>query len=418
MLLIVQDSSARGDKNRFVDALKSPVRQRADNFTPWTFEEPLWIRKSTDQDFARLQTLMVRLIRRLVQDYRSYAHIMPLDERVQAILDLWEPRPYRVGTYRTDFVIDRGGQARIIEITCRYALNGNSTTLVMNEMGRRFRASRGDFEAPQDRSEPLLRRLCSLLDGVRKFCILQGADDRNDSKLLLEPLRAAGYEVEVIPCAMIPSRIDDLDQEDCLVVSELAVSEIVGLGIEVNRRLARMNVINDYRTVILIHDKRFFAVMGDPEFLASELNDEETAFFRRFYIPTFSATQRPDLWKQAPEEKDRWIAKHRNLGMSQRLLAGPVATPEEWRAFLAADDARDLTLQAWVETLRVESRLGDEERSDYLVGTFMFFDDEYFGLGPFRLSSFPVTNLADDRKAFGMVGDAQPPEGVHPILMV
>jgi len=164
-----------------------------------------------------------------------------------------------------------------------------------------------------------------------------------------------------------------------------------------------LNIINDFRTIFLIHDKRFFSVLSNSELRKTVLTKDEITLFERYYIPTYSYGEKKELWKKAKKEKDKFILKHRSLGKSEKVYAGIVTEKKVWDALFEADDLKDLILQEWIAQTKIKGTIDDISYEDYITGTLLFFDDNYFGFGDFRTSSFPVTNQGDHRKACSII---------------
>jgi hypothetical protein len=57
-----------------------------------------------------------------------------------------------------------------------------------------------------------------------------------------------------------------------------------------------------------------------------------------------------------------------------------------------------MVLQPFVRQRRFTAPWGGRICQDYVVGTLLCFDDQFFGPGIARASSCPVTNQGDDRK--------------------
>ena len=90
----------------------------------------------------RVQQLYLKCIRHFVENYDRYREWMPVSARVGEILALCRGKPYRPGTYRTDFVIDEANQIRLIETTCRFAMNGYFTSgFFIHNLADRFLAA-------------------------------------------------------------------------------------------------------------------------------------------------------------------------------------------------------------------------------------------------------------------------------------
>ena len=86
------------------------------------------------------------------------------------------------------------------------------------------------------------------------------------------------------------------------------------------------------------------------------LTEEEITFFKRFYIPTYTANEAVDVWEIAKENKNDWIIKHRALGKSQQIYAGLVTPLEEWLAVFESSDFKDMTLQEWIPQKTIKGK--------------------------------------------------------------
>ena len=118
------------------------ARGGAEYFRPWTYDLPLAIRPETNDRLRRVQQLYLKCIRHFVENYDRYREWMPVSSQVAGILDLCRGKPYRPGTYRTDFVIDEANQIRLIETTCRFAMNGYFTSgFFIHNLADRFLAA-------------------------------------------------------------------------------------------------------------------------------------------------------------------------------------------------------------------------------------------------------------------------------------
>ena len=143
--------------------------------------------------------------------------------------------------------------------------------------------------------------------------------------------------------------------------------------------------------------------MGNTQLQQKVFSEEEVEFFNRYYIPTYAYDGNSEQWKSAQSNKNRWIIKHRALGKSQEIYAGIVTNEEEWEAWFVSDNIGEMVLQEWIDQETSENTLKGEPINDFITGTLLYFDDNYYGFGDFRTSSFPVTNKVDHRKLAGLI---------------
>jgi hypothetical protein len=323
---------------------------------------------------------------------------------VAAILALCKDVPYRTGTYRTDFLIDENRQIRLIEITCRFALNGLLRAGFLHLMADRFLQDKPQVRRI-DQYSAFFDKLLAYFGEFSHVCLLKD-DSFNEGRYFGPLFRNAGYPVHVIELDDISNRLDL--PENAAVIGQLTHDELCALPPQALEKIIHSNLINDLRTVFLVHDKRFFSVLGHDDFLNQAMSKTEAELFRAHLVPTWAWNERRDLWAQAQQHKDEWIIKPRALGMGIGVKAGCLTDEAEWQSIFSQANVEDLTLQPYIPQTRFHGQVGEEERHDYVVGTLLFFEDNFFGPGVFRASSYPVTNQGDTRRlAHVVTGDTQ-----------
>ncbi len=378
------------------------AKEKLDYYRQWMFDEPIVVSYSHHEKLQRLQKLMYKAIVFFVENYKTYRHLQPISEKANQIIDIWSKRPYQVGTYRTDFVYDANQQEKIIEITCRFSLNGVYLSAIINMMAEHYRQTHHPYLVVLDVYSDIYQHLEACHKNVSGIYVLVGDDRRNESKLYTDIYEEMGLRVIPIHFSEIKKNFKKLEQ--AWVVVELSLEEIESLELEVIEELSKLNIINDLRTILLIHDKRFFAVLGNEQFLDAALTKEEQAFFKQFYIPTYRFdTASEEIWTKARQDKDKWILKHRSLGKSQQIYAGVVTEQATWETLFETGAIQEMVLQEWIPQQRMQGKVNGKPHSDYVTGTLLFFDDNYFGFGDFRTSSFPVTNKVDHRKMSSLI---------------
>lgn len=374
------------------------ARGKYDYYNQWMFDEPLFISKAEDEDIQALQKVLHKFIKFFVQNYDNWSHLMPLNPESKRVIDSFKHRPYTTGSYRVDTVFDQNRQQKIIETTCRFALNGFFIASNSAYFSRAYQATFPDCPPAIDRHPLFMGYLEKLIGNHKRIIVLKNADSRNSSKFFIPIFKDIGLDVVVI----MPEEVDQRKSElkNGFVVSELSIEELESLSDETLAVLSESDMINDLRTVILVHDKRFYSVLGRTEIREAVLSSEEIALLDVFYVPTYSNGEAPEVWEDARKNKGSWILKHRSLGKSEEIHAGVVTSEEEWQLLFTRTDIKEFVLQRWVEQMKFDGTVNGEKFSDFVTGTLLFFDDNYFGPGFLRTSSFPVTNITDDRKMF------------------
>lgn len=374
------------------------AKGKYDYYNQWMFDEPIFISRKEDEDIQALQKVLYKMIRYFVMNYDQWSHLMPLNAESRRVVNAFRSRPYASGSYRVDTVFDQNRQQKIIETTCRFALNGFFIASNSDKFSRTYQIASLSCPPAINRHASFMKYLEGLIGDHRRIIVLRNSDSRNSSKFFIPVFQEMGFEVVVILPEEVNKRKNEL--AGGFVVSELSIEELESLSDETLAALSVSNMINDLRTVILVHDKRFHAVLGRTEIREEALSAEEIALLDVFYVPTYSNGEAPEIWEEARLNKDAWILKHRSLGKSEEIYAGVVTSEEEWARLFVRADLKEFVVQRWIEQMKFNGTVNGTKLSDFVTGTLLFFDDNYFGPGLFRTSSFPVTNVTDDRKMF------------------
>jgi hypothetical protein len=261
------------------ETINTTALEKETYYKQWLYDDPLIIRDSTYQAIEQLHGMVHRVIRHFVLNYDAYEYLMPSSSRVKQIIGLWQERVYQVGTFRTDILFGADGVSKIIEITCRFSLNGYYLGPLMDVYADRLFPQAIDNNLvnhmPYNR---LIDHLEQLRNNHAIIYVIVGDDKRNASKLYREIYSHMGVEVRLLNYQDLNSHINDIG--DQLIIMELSLEELERLSDIVISALSTMNVVNDLRTILLIHDKRFFSVIAQDELLNHVLNQDEIEFLR------------------------------------------------------------------------------------------------------------------------------------------
>jgi len=352
-------------------------------------------------ELRSLQQLIYRAIIHFVTHYTEYEALLPLNKKARQIIEIASQYPYRVGTYRPDFLISEANEIHICEINARFPLNGYFNASVTECIANQLVAEQG-YIWQQKENRQFLHYLMRYFGAFEQVCTLKSPADRAIDLRLYSQI----FEKSGLPCTVIAP--DELAQHVALLSLAAVINELNQMDLELLDqalidKIAAANGLNDLRTIFLIHDKRFMAVLSDPTFLANFLTDPEIEFLRKHIIPTYTRSQQPELWEQARTDKTRWILKPYLLGKSEGLLAGHLTDESRWQQAFATSELDHMILQPFVDQKKFEASLDGQLRHDYVVGTFLCFDDQFFGPGRFRTSTSPITNQGDERKIAAFV---------------
>jgi hypothetical protein len=95
------------------------------------------------------------------------------------------------------------------------------------------------------------------------------------------------------------------------------------------------------------------------------------------------ASERADLWESARRNKDGWILKPCVFGKSKNVFAGEVTDQQDWDRLFAEGETAGMVLQPFIEQRLFSGTIGAQQYRDYVVGTLLYFSDQYFGAGIF-----------------------------------
>jgi hypothetical protein len=182
------------------------------------------------------------------------------------------------------------------------------------------------------------------------------------------------------------------------VISALNQKDLLSFSDGTTEAMIEAGMYNDFRTIFLIHDKRFMNLWFQDAFTDRCLTGEEAAFLRSHAIPTYLYEERDDIWQEARRNKDGFILKHHRLGKSEKVYAGPLTDKRTWEKLWEKGDVQDMVLQPFIRQRKYPTVWEGTPFEDYICGMMLCADDRYFDSGMFRASSLPVTNVGDDRK--------------------
>lgn len=354
--------------------------------------DPYPVDTQLDAAFEAIYEALSASIELFAGEFARWSERIPFPALAHRVARITAGVPYDKGTFRTDVVFEGDGTPRMIEITCRFVMNGFLRHALYDELARQHGFAR---DRP-DRFRGFLPALANWLgdDAV----MIRGEEGRNDSEFLEWVYQAAGRTLEIVDPRDLEAAWPRVHGRH--LVSEMNHGEIARLDDRMLRRLVEGGMRNDLRTAVLVHDKAFFAIMSLPEFQA-ELSPAHRVTLERHLQPTWLAALAPDLWEAARADPAGWILKPRNLGRSEGVVAGALVSADDWEAAWQAADPATTVIQRFVDQPRWRTSLRGEPLDDFAVGTLLFAEEGYFGPGMFRLSSLAVTNVGDDRKAWG-----------------
>ena len=371
-------------------------------YRSWCHYVPILISGERDRELHRLQELLYRCCAFYAANYRDYLDVIPYDEKVLELLDYVRDIPFRAGTFRPDFIIREDGSILVCEITSRFFGNGYFMSYFMEAAGEGFARDAGVTDR-RSYFDYFFDYMAGMAKGYRKLTVLKSADKSDSIKLYGPFYQALGLEVQILEAHEVEPALSSL--EGSLIVSALNQNDLLSFSMETLKTLADLKIHNDFRTIFLLHDKRFFNLFFKDCFTTRFLSEEETVFLRSHVIPTYLYGQDPEIWADAAARKDRYILKHHCLGKSEKVYAGSLMEEGEWKQLFRSDELKSMILQPFISQKLFQATWQEKLLSEYVSPSILCVDDRYFGPGLFRTSSCPVINQGDAHKIAPIITD-------------
>lgn len=344
-----------------------------------------------------LDTAFRAIVARYFEDPRIRA-VYRLPDPLERILRRARGRPYRVGHYRPDFVYDTAGHPRICEIGARYPLNGWIVSRLAAEAYAPAAARLG--LRTQTGQDAFLRDLLALHPPGSAVAMVHEREAGSEIFPLREALRRQGTDfVQVAPGRLGATRgrltadgravdraILELDRDELPAIPDDALDAL----------LDGDAYFNDVRTLILIHDKRVLAVLGDEAIMRDCVPAEDIAALRPFLIPSWAPASDEDA-ERLLSRPENLIAKRSSGGRGVGALVRDACDPAQWRALLRTQ-RDDYMFQIYLPQRAFVAPDADTDHARiHLVGMLLCRDATSFGAGVFRGSDEAVINLHQNR---------------------
>ncbi|MCF8266995.1 MAG: hypothetical protein K9I69_02845, partial [Ignavibacteriales bacterium] len=295
------------------------------------------------------------------------------------------------------FVVGPDGQISIVEINARYFhgyfLHGLTEFIMENKLGC---YSYIDGRKPIDL---LIDQVFNYFGNFNRLIYLRGNDRDADNRYFQQLFEKSGIEFLNISPKDLSSSHNLLNGS--AIINGFNQMELDNLTPDEIELLSASNLLNNLRTIFLVHDKRFLAVLFEKNFQAEVFSKEEIEFIRPYLTPTFTRKQDKEVWEIARLNRKDWILKPNLLGQSDGIVPGLLVSDEKWESIFKSSDIEQMILQPMLPQRTFTGKISRDgkEFTDYATGTLLYFDDKFFGPGEFRATSTEVVNfIKDDRK--------------------
>ena len=371
----------------------------ADYYLRWYHERPVGITSARRDELRRLHAILYRCIDFFVHHYEEYVpRWMPMYfDKEMEILQIQKDYPFRAGTYRPDYLVTEDGRLKLCEITSRFFAHGIFSNWFSERAADRF-MDRFPGRVRETRYEELLDYMAGLIGNRRKVYVFKSDDRTHEIRLYRRFYEAMGCRVEVLEAGEIDARRKEWS-DGAFLISALNQRDIYQkCSMDSIKAMVEAGMYNDFRTIYLLHDKRFMRLWFQDCFTSRCLSAEETVFLRSHAIPTWVPMEDSAPLGDYIREKDRYILKPARAGKSVGVYAGPLTDERTWLC-LWEHEVDSMVIQPFLRQRTYPAVWEGQPFDDYLCGMMLCVDDRYFDSGMFRCSSYPVTNVKDDRKA-------------------
>ena len=373
-------------------------------YRSWAHDMPMIVSPKRDRELHEIQRVLYKACEYYTHHYRDYLEIIPYEDKILRILDYVEYEkkvPFRAGTFRPDYLICEDGSLRVCEITSRFFGNGYFLSYFMERAGEVFAEEAGVTDRISYFEEFLQYMAGMMPKDTKRLLVVKSADKSDSIRLYVPFYEALGMKAEILEAEDVEDSIGKF--KDSMMVSALNQKDLLSFSDDTLKLMADFGMRNDFRTIFLLHDKRFFNLFFRDEFTDRCLTAEETEFLRAHTIKTAIRGTDPEMWEEARRHKDGYILKHYCLGKSEQVYAGCLTDEKEWEKLFESRATDHMILQPFMRQRLFPTVWKGQQLDDYVSGTILCVDDRYFGTGLFRTSTRPVINQTDAHKVAQLI---------------
>ena len=291
---------------------------------------PLLVTPSKAKELNDFYNILVRVIHKVVENYFYDVDINRTisfnDDKIFRILSYLEKhKPYNIGALRPDFLIEQHGSVKLCEINGRFISNGIIISEYLSDYYSKF------FDLTSAGSG-MLNEYCKAFDLSENICILKGKESGRDIFFLQQELKAkmcGGRVTMATPQQLrfINGSLVVSGEKYTQFILELHQTELVELNYQELKCLFMANTINDFRTIMIVHDKRMFTLLSNRDFLMKYLSGDDADKLMEYIPLTF-------LFKGAGEdiflkEPKSWVLKKSDSGKGDGMYICDEMSPQQ-----------------------------------------------------------------------------------------
>lgn len=377
-------------------------------YTPAFNPYPLELSSFERDEQSQLHKVLLRAINQIVTNYFSderVQKILSLPKDLLSVLQLASEHPYQVGSFRPDFLHSKNGGIAICEINARFPTNAFFISHYINNIVDKLKYL-NPFCAPLSGLSQIPHHFLRGHKAGTRCSIVKGLEKGWDIHFFKYELERAGLAVQFLEHTNLQARdgkfysehemIDylvlELHQDELLhSVSPTMLTAIADNG----------DCLNDLRTIFIVHDKRFLAVLCNQEIMRDYLCAEEVLFLSEHIVPTYpvsvAVATSSDVVEESLANQQDWVLKPNLLGKGEGVVFGKNLDVDTWRRTIDEYRESDYVLQRYIPQAQyslIDASGGVARDTVNVVGTLLCFDDVFFGPGIYRASAGDIVNVA------------------------
>lgn len=187
---------------------------------------------------------------------------------------------------------------------------------------------------------------------------------------------------------------------------ELHQDELLGLPDDLLNALVKRSdkLVNDMRTIFIIHDKRFLAILNRDDIISDYLSPNHHKTLRRHRIRSILPSDlcHVQLRHEVYTLKNNWLLKPCLFGKGEGIVFGKDLPDREWRSLVEQNlHSNKFILQEYINQERFDLMLTQKQYKDNghsarlpLVGALLCLNDKFLGPGIYRSSNRDLVALS------------------------
>ena len=364
---------------------------------------PIHVDKHTTTYVRQIHDILIKAIYALVNNYlidNDITEMMSLSNNIIKILQICQQTEYKIGVLRPDYLLDKNGQIRICEINARFTTNGILIADILNKF----------FAKTDCYPNAAITHYIKNFDKNKKVFIIKGKEPGMDIYLLNEYFNNNEINSVFVTPEELYIQGDKLyiQNEECTqIVMELHQDEILSIPSNILEKIITdTHYLNDLRTIFIVHDKRFLALLGNKQVMLKYLNNEEFELLKSTIISTKLLDNKTAI-VDVLKDKDAWVLKKCLSGKGDGMYIGKDTDDELFCNVI--NKLNDLYIAQEYIPQQYHSHITNiatnniEYVNQLLVGTFISFNGDYLGLGIARGSTNEIINVATGGTIFAVL---------------